>query len=118
MGGRSQSEIAGWQQELRRNQCIIISDAGMSRHSNWMTPNNRVTFWQIENRYPMDPIGPETKPVRTLARPHRASPDMPEHADTIEAGSSIVSSRSWPVKLIKTSPWKLANSSYQIVLDI
>jgi hypothetical protein len=41
----------------------------------------------------MDLIGLETRPVRTLARPHRSSPDMPEHADAIEAGISIVSRR-------------------------
>jgi hypothetical protein len=59
----------------------------------------------------------EANPVRALARPHRASPDMPEHADTIEAGSSIVSTRSRHVKHTKTSPWKLSTTVYSL-LDI
>jgi hypothetical protein len=60
---------------------------------------------------------PKANPVRTLARPHRASPDMPEHADTIEAGNPIVSSRSRYVKQTKASAWKLS-TLYQALIDI
>jgi hypothetical protein len=116
--GRSQSESSPLgKKEFFQDGRIVVVEAGTSKSVIYPKPLLSNQLLEIRQFRPMI-LKPKTKPVRALARPHRASPDMPEHADTIEAGTSIVASRSRPVKETTTSAWELSTAPYYLLIDI